>query len=440
MDDASFGRYRLQELIGEGGMGQVYKAHDTATDRVVALKVLPAHLAADSEFRERFRREARVTAALREPHVVPIHDFGEIDGRLYLDMRLIEGADVRSILSRYGPMPVAVAVSVVDQVAAALDAAHADGLVHRDVKPSNILVSARNFAYLIDFGIARVGGEAGLTGTGATMGTLAYMAPERFTAGHGDARSDVYALACVLHECLTGMPPFPGDSPEQQLSAHLAGQPPRPSAGGVPVPVGFDAVVARGMAKDPADRYPSAGALAAAAHQALASAASAAAEPRVRMPDIEAAPTVAMHRAADDAGRPRPTLRWQSSIAIDTPAGPTAPAFASVPVNDRRTRRRLPAKKLAWGASAAGVAAAIAVGVVLATNTPSAPPSDAADMPSYTEPVTAPAPPAPTPVPALPAPHLSPTGGQTSSRSPEPDAPPTQDGSYDSYDYGYDVP
>jgi serine/threonine protein kinase len=169
LDKAPFGRYLLHELIGEGGMGQVYRAYDTVTERIVALKVLPQHLAADRGYRERFRREAHAVAGLREPHVVPIHDCGEIDGRLYLDMRLIEGNDVKTLLGRDGPMSAAAAVSVVDQAAAALDAAHEGGLVHRDVKPSNLLVSARNFVYLIDFGIARSAGESGMTSTGAMI-------------------------------------------------------------------------------------------------------------------------------------------------------------------------------------------------------------------------------------------------------------------------------
>lgn len=262
-----FGRYRLLAQLGAGGMGQVYRAHDTDTDRVVALKVLPPELAHDEVFRERFRREAQVTARLTEPHVIPIHGFGEIAGRLYLDMRLVEGVDLAALMTGGRPIPAPRAVSLLSQVAGALDAAHAVGLVHRDVKPSNILVTTGDFAYLIDFGIARTGTQSGLTSTGSTIGTFAYMAPERLSHGIVDARADVYALACVLYECLTGGKPFPGEGVERQITAHLTEAPPRPSAYGVPA--AFDTVIATGLAKDPATRYPTAGALMAAARAAL---------------------------------------------------------------------------------------------------------------------------------------------------------------------------
>ncbi|MCV7345388.1 bifunctional serine/threonine-protein kinase/transporter substrate-binding domain-containing protein [Mycolicibacterium rhodesiae] len=269
MEATPFGHYQLQELIGRGGMGEVYRAFDTKTDRVVALKVLPHRLAEDQTFQQRFRREAQAAAALNEPHVVPIHGYGEIDGRLYLDMRLIEGHTLGSILSDTGkPLDPALAVSIVEQVAAALDAAHAAGLIHRDVKPSNILITGRDFAYLIDFGLARTASEAGLTTAGSTLGTLAYMAPERFSGSQADHRSDVYALACVLYECLTGDRPYPDDSLEQQIAGHMTTPAPRPSEKN-PKLAAFDGVIAKGMAKKAAQRYASAGELAAAARQAL---------------------------------------------------------------------------------------------------------------------------------------------------------------------------
>ena len=224
----SFGHYELRELLGRGGMGQVFRAYDAATDRIVALKVLPPLMAEDNEFQQRFRREARIAASLNDPHVVPIHSYGEIDGRLYVDMRLIEGRDLEHYMAEHGGrLSPDRAVAVVEQVAAALDSAREVGLIHRDVKPSNILVTtARDFVYLIDFGIARAAADTALTRDGHTMGTVAYMAPERFR-GTTDHRADVYALACVLYECLTGQRPFPGDSFEQQINAHLSTPVPR---------------------------------------------------------------------------------------------------------------------------------------------------------------------------------------------------------------------
>lgn len=180
-------------------MGEVYRAYDTKTDRVVALKVLPPQLAQDSVFQQRFRRESQAAAGVNDPHVVPIHGYGEIDGRLYLDMRLIEGRTLGALLSEtHRPLDPALAVQIIEQVASALDAAHRLGLIHRDVKPSNILLTRSNFAYLIDFGLARTAGESGMTTAGSTLGTLAYMAPERFDGGFADARADTYALTCVL--------------------------------------------------------------------------------------------------------------------------------------------------------------------------------------------------------------------------------------------------
>jgi len=277
LDPVSFGHYQIVELLGRGGMGRVYRAYDASTDRVVALKVLPPHLAQDDQFQERFRREARIAASLNDPHVVPIHGYGEIDGQLYVDMRLIEGRDlVDYITENGGRLSPERAVAVVEQVAAALDTAHGVGLIHRDIKPKNILVTqARDFVYLIDFGIARAATDTSLTNTGHTMGTVAYMAPERFR-GTTDHRADVYSLACVLYECLTGSRPYPGDSIEEQLNAHVNAPPPRASIIAPGVPPAFDAVIARGMAKDVESRYQSAMELAEAARAALAGAGDAA--------------------------------------------------------------------------------------------------------------------------------------------------------------------
>jgi serine/threonine-protein kinase len=265
-----FGHYRLEALLGTGGMGEVYRAHDTRHDRDVAIKLLPEVLAGDQEYIERFRRESRVAARLREPHVIPIHDFGEIDGRLYIDMRLVDGIDIGRALQE-GAMPADRAVRLVSQVADALDAAHEDGLVHRDVKPTNVLITPSDFVYVVDFGIARSIGTAGtsLTVTGAAIGTLDYMAPERFTMSGIDRRTDVYSLTCLLYECLTTERPFKGKDLPSLMYAHLFGDPPRPSDLVEGLSPALDEVVQRGMAKEPADRYPTAGAFAAAAREAV---------------------------------------------------------------------------------------------------------------------------------------------------------------------------
>jgi serine/threonine protein kinase, bacterial len=269
VDEIAFGRYRLMSLIGEGGMGQVYKAHDTMIGRDVAIKVLSTELAAEPGYRERFRREAHTAARIAEPHIIPIYDTGEIDGRLYLVMPVVEGVDLHALLQRDGPMRPQRAAHVIEQLAGALDAAHAVGLVHRDVKPSNALVTARDFVYLIDFGIAHDSAATKLTRTGTIVGSWAYMAPERFTAGTADARADVYALACVLHECLTGVQPYPGNSLEQQFAGHYSAEPPKPTVLDPAIPAGFDEVIARGMAKDADRRYQSAIDLAVATQRAL---------------------------------------------------------------------------------------------------------------------------------------------------------------------------
>src|ERR1700739_962938 len=166
VEGTPFGRYRLVELLGRGGMGEVWRAYDPDMNRMVALKVLPTHFAGDHEFEARFRREARSAAGLAEPHIVPIHEFGEIEGRLYVTMRLIQGQDLETLLND-GPLEPERAVGIIEQIGSALHAAHRVGLVHRDVKPSNILVTQDDFAYLIDFGIARAAGETALTSTGA---------------------------------------------------------------------------------------------------------------------------------------------------------------------------------------------------------------------------------------------------------------------------------
>jgi serine/threonine protein kinase len=270
MEPEMFGPYRLDALISVGGMGEVYRAFDTTRDRPVALKRLRPGLAADDEYQSRFRRESRRAGRLSSPHVIPIHNFGEIDGRLYIDMRLVDGADLHTFIADHGPLDPGAAVDVVRQVADALDCAHAAGLIHRDIKPSNVLLGERGFVYLIDFGVARrdTGAASTLTATGSAVGTLAYMAPELFRCEAVDRRVDVYALGCLLFEALVGRPPFVGEG-HVLMHDHLYVDPPRASAEREGLPAGLDPVIRRAMAKDPDDRFSTAGELARAAQDAL---------------------------------------------------------------------------------------------------------------------------------------------------------------------------
>ena len=268
-----FGPYELRSVVGRGGMGEVFRAYDTVRKRTVALKRLPRHLASDSDYQVRFRREAEVAARLTEPHIIPIHDYGEIDGQLYIDMRLIVGADLADVLAKEGPLPPRRAVGIVGQVASALAAAHAEGLVHRDVKPSNVLISVNDrgedFVHLVDFGIARDENASVLTATGTTVGTLDYMAPERLEQGECDHRVDVYALGCVLYEALTATKAFPVSGAAAKMFAHISTPPPRPSQGRPTIPPALDEVVAVAMAKAPGDRYRTVSELATGALRAL---------------------------------------------------------------------------------------------------------------------------------------------------------------------------
>jgi serine/threonine-protein kinase len=364
-----FGSYELQELIGLGGMGEVYRAYDTARERMVALKVLRTDMAADPSYRDRFRRESRIAARLQEPHVIPVHDFGEIDGVLYIDMRLVEGASVKDELRVNGALPQARAVSIITQVAAALDAAHANGLVHRDIKPENVLLTPDDFAYLVDFGIAYGGGEATVTKTGMIIGSCAYMATERLSGKPGGPASDVYSLTCLLYECLTGRAPFEAADLRQVMSAHMFSPPPRPSLTRHGVNPAFDDVIARGMAKNPADRYPSAGELARAAGAALSGQAPVVARPGPPPPPLHGTRQFS-------AVRPRPYL-------------PQPPPVPSAPVKRSRfsrTQLALLLGTIGLFALAAGLAAAI---VFTGGSGDSAPRSTLAAPTPTTDPATA---------------------------------------------------
>jgi serine/threonine protein kinase len=289
-----FGGYRIEAVAGRGGMGVVYRAVQIDGGRVVALKLIASDRAADPQFRERFQREQRMAAAIHHPNVVPVHGVGEEDGQLYLAMRYVEGTDLHALIQREGRLEPARAAGIVSQVAAALDAAHAAGLVHRDVKPANVLVAGGGDderAYLGDFGLTRLqASDTRLTQTGGWIGTTDFTSPEQLRGERVDARADVYSLGCVLFAALTGEPPFPRETVPATILAHLGDAPPRPSRYGAPQ--GFDRVIARSLAKAPSDRYPSAGDLA---------------------------------RAAGAAARGEPVTESERSVAAG-PAAPGAPA------------------------------------------------------------------------------------------------------------------
>lgn len=264
----AFAGCRVEGVLGRGGMGVIYRATDVHLGRPVALKLIATERASDPEVRERFEREARLTASIDHPNVVPIYAAGEEGGHLYLVMRYVAGTDLHALLAREGRLEPARAAAIVAQVGAALDAAHAAGLVHRDVKPANVLI-ADEHVYLGDFGITRVQADTRITDSGNWIGTVDYMSPEHLRGEPTDARADVYALGCVLHAALTGTPPFRRETVPATITAQLHDAPPRPSQ--TPgVPEAFDRVIARALAKDPADRYPSAGDLGRAAVAAAA--------------------------------------------------------------------------------------------------------------------------------------------------------------------------
>jgi serine/threonine protein kinase len=269
--------YRIVERVGSGGMGEVWRAEETGLgDRPVALKLLPPALAGDPDFRARFLREMRVAAAIDHPNIVPIYRAGEDRGLLYLAMRYVHASDLRRVLETEGRLEPGRALAILHQVARALDAAHARGLVHRDVKPGNILLvppvldGDAEHVYLVDFGLARSDSDdRSIGGGGSFLGTPRYAAPEQATGQPVDGRTDGYALGCVLYECLTGRPPFPDGSGEAVLLAHLESPPPRVTALRPDLPPAIDQVVARALAKAPADRFPTCRALVTAARQAL---------------------------------------------------------------------------------------------------------------------------------------------------------------------------
>jgi serine/threonine protein kinase len=260
-----FAGYRIDSRVGRGGMGVVYRATDLSLERSVALKVLSEDLGEDAGFRRRFVAESKLAASLDHPNVIPIYAAGECDGVLYIAMRFVPGDDLRAVLSRQGRLEPARAARVVAQVASALDAAHAHGLVHRDVKPANVLLTPEGHVYLTDFGLSkRLSADSQATRSGMVLGTLDYIAPEQIRGQSIGPFTDVYSLGCMAFHLLTGEVPFTVGTEEGKLWAHLSEERPKPSRRAPALGTGFDAVVVRAMSRRPQDRCETAGELGAA--------------------------------------------------------------------------------------------------------------------------------------------------------------------------------
>jgi tRNA A-37 threonylcarbamoyl transferase component Bud32/sugar lactone lactonase YvrE len=341
--------YRLEERIGAGGMAVVFRARDSRLNRTVALKVLIPALATVEGFRERFLRESRAAAAVDDPHIIPVYEAGEADGVLFIAMRFVAGGDLRAVIRREGPLPAHRAASFISPVASALDAAHAAGLVHRDVKPANILVDTGtgrpDHVYLSDFGLSKDAlASVGLTGAGHFLGTPDYSAPEQVSGRAVDGRADQYALACVAFTLLTEQPLFPRDEPMAVLLAHTSEPPASVSAQRPDLPAATDQVLARALAKAPENRFGSCGEFAEALREALG----------VASYTAQAVGPAAITGAVTDPGRSAAAASTQTPVPAQA-----APGWAEVSGNTvppRRQRRR-------WYP---GVAAAAGVVLILA--------------------------------------------------------------------------
>src|SRR3954452_809700 len=256
------GRYRLLDLLGEGGMAVVYRARDELLDRNVAVKILRTQFAADEDFVRRFRQEARSAAALSDPNIATIFDTGVDNGREFIVMQLVDGPDLERDLTERGSVPVAEALRIAIAVADALESAHRHGIVHRDIKPGNILLASDGAVRVVDFGIARALGDSRTTALGLLLGSVQYCSPEQVLGEEVGPASDVYSLGIVLYELLTGRRPFDGDSPAAVALERLRRQPPPPSTVAPDLPAGLDDIVMRALARNPRRRYPSARAFA----------------------------------------------------------------------------------------------------------------------------------------------------------------------------------
>jgi Protein kinase domain len=329
--------YRLEGQIGQGGMAVVFRARDERLGRLVALKILAPALAADESFRQRFIRESRAAAAVDDPHIIPVFEAGEADGVLFIAMRYVDGGDVRTLLDSVGPLPAGRAAAIISPVASALDAAHAAGLVHRDVKPANMLVDTRpgrpDHVYLSDFGLSKAAASPqGLTGTGQFLGTLEYIAPEQLEGKPVAGRADEYALACAAFELLTGAPPFRRDNVTAMMHAQLSEPPPPLTSRRLDLPPAADQVFIRALAKAPADRYPSCREFADALRLALG------------LQPYDSGPGIipALNHPLTDVVRPAHGEVPAGVLAGGADAGgaPPVPGFAEMPTGEGKTPAR----------------------------------------------------------------------------------------------------
>lgn len=359
-----FAGYRIERRLGRGGMGILYLGIEPGLDRRVALKLIAPEAATDDVFARRFAEESRIAASIEHPNVVPIYAAGEERGVPYIAMRYVAGSDLGRRIAREGRLEPARAVELIAQVGNGLDAIHAAGLVHRDVKPANVLLGGEEgaeHAYITDFGVARnVATQSGLTQTGRFVGTLDYVAPEQISGGEVDARVDVYALGCLLYKLLTGVVPFPRDGEAARLYAHLHDPPPAPSLFVPAVPMALDDVVARAMSKQPGDRYPSAGDLGRAAVAALSGT-------PVAVPERTVATGAAATREAEtidptrESGAAAREARTEATREAPTAAAGREETTLEAPAESAGRHRVLMAGGLA------AVAAAVVVAIVLAT-------------------------------------------------------------------------
>ncbi|MGH3245883.1 MAG: WD40 repeat domain-containing serine/threonine protein kinase [Trebonia sp.] len=383
------GGYRLEQQVGAGGMAMVYRARDERLGRTVALKILPPMLAGNQEFRTRFIRESRAAAAVDDPHIIPVYESGEADGVLFIAMRFVAGGDLRSVVSREGPLPAERAASFITPVASALDAAHAAGLVHRDVKPANILVEARpgrpDHVYLSDFGLTKGAvSAAGLTGTGQFVGTPDYSAPEQITGQPVTGQADQYMLACVAFTLLTGRMLFEREQPMAVMWAQVSQPPPSVTAFRPDLPAAVDRVLARALAKAPQDRFGSCWEFAVALHEALGvpsygpmasgprpvPPAHGAANPLSRVPGTVGVPGLA--RSTVFPGMPTVVPAAEGATGA-----PTAPARGDQAL-DRVRHRLLPGS---WRVRAlAGAVAVLAAGGIVAAVLPRSGPAPLNDQ------------------------------------------------------------